>query len=370
MSLLVVDGDDQSLTLADLFISSDYEVVTATNLSLARDICQYSHPDLIVCRSSDHARTLTNEFGHIPVVLVTRELSVDVLHDALQSGFADVWPEAVDPSSLDDLAGSVIARTRARASTTASRLAQHVAELQRDQRAGRYIQMGMLPPNPMAIERIRLHHRIRPSLILSGDFVDYFRVTDDHFAFYVADVSGHGASSAFVTVLLKNFSRRLRREYRPSMLEHPGEILQWINRELLDQKIDKHVTMFLAVGKISTDRITYVNAGHFPPPVLVPDPESGAAPRLLELNGKPLGLFEEVNYKQDSVDLKQGDRIVVFSDGVLEMLGDRDLAAKEALLIETVQAHKDLNSIWSALDLDGPQASPDDVTCLTVLRSS
>ncbi|MEJ2130358.1 MAG: SpoIIE family protein phosphatase, partial [Gammaproteobacteria bacterium] len=120
-------------------------------------------------------------------------------------------------------------------------LTEHLRELQKDQRAGRHIQMGMLPPSPMAIEQYRLSHRIIPSLFLSGDFVDYFRITEKHFVFYIADVSGHGASSAFVTVLLKNFSRRLRREYKVRMLNRPGEILSRLNQELLDNALEKHV---------------------------------------------------------------------------------------------------------------------------------
>ena len=134
---------------------------------------------------------------------------------------------------------------------------QHMKDLERDQRAGHYIQMGMLPPNPMAIDRYRLRHRIHPSLLLSGDFVDYFRLADHYFLFYIADVSGHGASSAFVTVILKNFSRRLRREYHPRMLTDPGEILVWLNREMLENDIDKHVAMFVGVVDLQSDTMTY-----------------------------------------------------------------------------------------------------------------
>src|SRR5262249_18191074 len=190
-------------------------------------------------------------------------------------------------------------------------------ELQRDQRAGRYIQMGMPPPTPMAVDDYRLRHRILPSLMLSGDFVDYFRIGDRHFVFYVADVSGHGASSAFVTVLLKNFSRRLRRECRPTMLTAPGEILAWLNRELLDNKIDKHAAIFVGVVDIKRNRLAYGNGGHFPPGMMV---EDGGA-RMVEIVGKPVGLFHDATWDSASVDLADRFSLVVVSDGTLETMG-------------------------------------------------
>ncbi len=86
--------------------------------------------------------------------------------------------------------------------------------LQEDQNAGRQVQMNMLPVTPWSIEGLEFSHRIIPSLYLSGDFVDYFRVDERRVAFYLADVSGHGASSAFVTVLLKFMTTRLLYESR------------------------------------------------------------------------------------------------------------------------------------------------------------
>ena len=65
------------------------------------------------------------------------------------------------------------------------------------------VQMKMLPENDQVIEGIYFEHLIKPSLYLSGDFLDYFKLDNDRVLFYFADVSGHGASSAFVTVLLK-----------------------------------------------------------------------------------------------------------------------------------------------------------------------
>lgn len=367
MSLVVVDPDEEaSASLCEQLKLLEYDPIPVTELKSALDICDHAHPELLLCSEIDWAKQLAATNRRLPVVVTSKqELNSEILLDALRSGLADAWRLPVDGNFLAQRIETIINRPRQARSQAEARLSQYVADLQRDQRAGRYIQMGMLPPNPMAIEHYRLQHRIIPSLILSGDFVDYFRITDRYFAFYIADVSGHGASSAFVTVLLKNFSRRLRREYRPTMLNEPGEILEWINRELLDQKIDKHVVIILAIGDLQRNSVCLVNAGHFPPAILVN--EAGAS--FIEQPGKPVGLFDEVNYQSHRVDLAVGDRLVMFSDGVLDAMDRSKLSQKEAVLLTAAAASSDMAAIWRELGIS-ESGVPDDMTCLTVRRAS
>jgi serine phosphatase RsbU (regulator of sigma subunit) len=203
-------------------------------------------------------------------------------------------------------------------------------------------------------------------MLMSGDFVDCFQVTERFFVFYVADVSGHGASSAFVTILLKDFSRRLRREAEPGMLEEPGLILSWVNEELLQQNIRKHVALILGVGDLETDEIALVNAGHYPPAIRV---GTGGA-ELLRQKGKPLGLFDKVAHERRAVTLRPGERLVIFSDGVLEgMSGSLD--EREARLLAAAESGPTLDAIWSALHFDDrPTHGSDDMTCLVVWREN
>ncbi len=367
MGLVVVDPDEKaSATFCQQLAHLNLEPVPAVNVKIAQELCDHALPELMICSQMDWAQQLASDNRRVPVVLTVPEsFSEEMLLDALRGGLADVWELPVDDEFLKARIDELLERTRKGATQAEARLHEHVEELQRDQRAGRYIQMGMLPPNPMGIDRYRLQHRIIPSLILSGDFVDYFRITDRYFAFYVADVSGHGASSAFVTVLLKNFSRRLRREYRPSMIAEPGEILAWINRELLDQKIDKHVAMMLAVGDLETDTVRLVNGGHFPPAIVV---REGRA-EFVEQRGRPIGLFEEVSFDAATIEFTAGDRLVLFSDGVLDAMGDEmSLDEKEARLLNAAGS-EGMDRIWEKLDLPGG-AARDDMTCLTVVRET
>jgi CheY-like chemotaxis protein len=367
MSLVLAGADaEPSAFLLERLSQLGYPVLPARDMQVVMNLCEHALPDAVILEGLERARAVTVEHPRIPVILACdAPPAPELLLEALRMGVSDIWPLPMGSDELADRLTAIRSRKSAVASDVERRLSRLVAELELDQRAGRYIQLGMLPPNPMAIDGFRLQHHILPSLILSGDFVDYFRITDSHFAFYVADVSGHGASSAFVTVLLKNFSRRLRREFRPSMLTEPGEILEWINRELLEQKIDKHVSLILGVVDLASDELHLVNGGHYPPAILV----AAGASRFVEQKGKPVGLFEEVHYQARAIRMEVGDRLVMFSDGVMDVMGAGDLAAKEQRLLHAANEGGNIDEMWSLLDLDVTVSSrPDDMTCLLVQK--
>ncbi|TVS08649.1 MAG: response regulator [Gammaproteobacteria bacterium] len=338
-------------------------------------------PDLILCElhmvdadGLPMLERLTRDLPDVPLVVITEGSDMSDVMQALRLGAADyLWKPVADLDVLIHAVEAALERTRLRQENSRfkqelesanKQLQEYVEELQQDQRAGREVQLGMLPPTPMAIDGYRLQHHIIPSLFLSGDFVDYFRITDRHFVFFIADVSGHGASSAFVTVLLKNFSRRLRREYRPRMLNAPGEVLRWLNQELLESQLDRHVTMFMGIIDCQDDRLAYANAGHFPAPVLV----VGTEARYLELPGKPLGLFPDARFASASMDLPGQFRLALFSDGVFEVMNESSLAAKEQRLMEAVAAIASLTDLCTDLGLTPGLEAPDDVACLLLSR--
>lgn len=379
--LLVVD-DESSVrhSLATYLEDSGFDVLEAQDGREGLDKIRTKHPELVLCDlrmpgmdGLELLGKIADEVPDLPVIVVSGAGSMNDVVDALRLGATDyLIKPIVDLQVLEHSVNRALERSRLRQENQRykeeleavnKQLTEHLRELQKDQRAGRHVQMGMLPPSPMAIDHYRLSHRVIPSLFLSGDFVDYFRITEKHFVFYIADVSGHGASSAFVTVLLKNFSRRLRREYKVRMLNRPGEILARLNQELMDNALEKHVTMFLGVVNVDNDRLAYSNAGHFPYPILVEE----EAARYLEAPGKPLGLFNDAEYPSERIDLGKLRRLVMFSDGVLEVMSDESLAEKEALLRD-VAASVDpgLDAIWKRLGLTRDMEAPDDIACLIV----
>src|SRR5262249_13732121 len=148
----------------------------------------------------------------------------------------------------------------------------------------------------------KLTRRLFPSQYLSGDFIDYFAVGNEHLAFYIADVSGHGAASAFVTAMLATLVARQLEAFargEDDIVLSPSRLLRSLNRELGLQRFRKHVTMFYAVVDLRTRRLTCSSAGHYPFPLL--DTEDGVS--VLDTSGRPLGLFGDASYGEHAITL-------------------------------------------------------------------
>jgi serine phosphatase RsbU (regulator of sigma subunit) len=247
-------------------------------------------------------------------------------------------------------------------------LNERLKELKNDQQAGRHVQQKMLPESPLVINNIHFSQQVIPSLLLSGDFADYFKINETQSIFYIADVSGHGASSAFVTVLLKNLTSRLLRNYRRASSDdilYPDKILHRTNIEVLQSGLGKHLTMFVGLIDHSNNQLSYSVGGHLPMPGIK---ENGVA-RMLRGRGMPVGLFSDAEYETQHIQLKDDFSITLYSDGVLEILKQRSLQEKEAFLVQMANDNPvNISSIFSALGLSEINDTPDDIAMMTISR--
>lgn len=247
-------------------------------------------------------------------------------------------------------------------------LAEHIALLRRDHEAGRLLQQHLLPHTPYHYPiGIKVAYRLLPSLYLSGDFIDYGLFSERFVAFYLLDVSGHGVSSALVAALIKHSIMYSLRE-RPLFCQLDSierdllDILAMINRELLSIRLEKHASMFAGVIDSHTQQLYYAVAGQLPMPALV----SAAGAQWLPGRGRPLGLFDTDDWEAHQYPLPVNWRLVVCSDGVLELLSG-DLPYREARLLDLIgSSHGELDTLCSALEVDTVKALPDDISILTL----
>jgi serine phosphatase RsbU (regulator of sigma subunit) len=304
--------------------------------------------------------------------MVATNIAEEAMGEHLQAGASDyIYYVGAEKELLAHVVmHNLECRINAAAAAASEESTSMVRRLERDQRSGFRVQQAMLPDSPTSIRGITFNHQLYPSLIMSGDFIDYFELFDGRVAFYIADVSGHGASSAFITLLLKSLSRRLLDEFRRFL--STAEILSWINSELMQWKLEQHVTMFFGIIDQENSSLEYSNAAHFPGTILCFD--QGA--NFLEIGGQPLGLYREPLYRVHHVDLPENYSIVMFSDGVFEILPQRTLEAKEEHLLSVVkcqQPGEDLSGMVDGLvdDLGVLSASaiPDDIAVFTVASS-
>ncbi|NCF45651.1 MAG: SpoIIE family protein phosphatase [Proteobacteria bacterium] len=291
----------------------------------------------------------------VAIFFAQQDLDVTLMLQALHNGAVDCWSAAMSIEELAARGEALMARLQrtyratqrvAQDGEAAVRLSHLEQELQEDQKAGQSIQLGMLPAQHKRMGGFCFSRWVQPSLMLSGDFVDYFPLQDRYLACFLADVAGHGASSALLTVMLKNISWRLQQKFGRPRFESPGDMLAWINETLIGQGIEKHVAMFLGIIDKEAQTLHYSMAAQYPPALLC---HSSGESVFLRQEAKPLGLFPGATFVADNVDFPAGSTLLVFSDGVLDCLAPTDLAEKEAALQTLAEALPQPVKLWSRL---------------------
>ncbi len=156
---------------------------------------------------------------------------------------------------------------------------------------------------------------------LSGDFYDIYRIDEDNIGMYVLDVSGHGISAALMTMFCNNFiksTERLIKRYRGLK---PHRNLKHFYEEFNKMNFpeEMHMVIFFASYNISTRTLTYCTGGMNCYPILVR--KSGDAEFLNQSQGFPICQMSEFftpEYKSAKIDLMPGDRIVFYTDGLID----------------------------------------------------
>ncbi|MFK7830576.1 MAG: PP2C family protein-serine/threonine phosphatase [Congregibacter sp.] len=385
--VLVIDDDpNRASELADLAVSAGFTATVASSEeSFSTALDENSDWDVVLCdvhatpeawaRDGASLRELDVQ---VPVMMFSNESQSTSMMRALRLGANDFFATPVQdtPALFASMGRCVRLRSMARELRSSRRaleatnreLENTVRMLEKDQQAGRQVQMRMLPTSPMVVGDYMCSHTVIPSLYLSGDFTDYFTV-DDHFVvFFMADVSGHGSSSAFTTVLLKNLFARKRSDYlrrNDDAILRPLEMLNLANSELLELDVGKYATMVVGVLDQSNNSLNYSVAGHLPLPVLVSD--SGAA--YLSGKGNAVGMLKDAQYTESRVDLPDTFMLALFSDGILETLPPDNLVDKERFFLDVFAHTADTpEELVSKLGLDGAETAPDDIAALFVSK--
>lgn len=385
--LLLIDDDEVvRASLAAYLEDSGFQVLQAGNGLQGLEVFEREQPDLIICDlrmpqidGLELIRRISQINSEMPVIVVSGAGVMSDAVEALRLGAADYLIKPLeDLAVLEHSVHRALDRSRLRLENQRYREKLEAANrelqaslhlLQEDQNAGRQVQMNMLPTTPWEADGLYFAHQIIPSLYLSGDFADYFRVDEHRVAFYLADVSGHGASSAFVTVLLKFMTTRLLYEWRRNGVLpefKPSDVLGHINRGLINCKLGKHVTMLGGVIDLQSSQLTYSIGGHLPLPVLFSEGEA----RYLEGRGLPVGLFQEASYNDLVMQLPPSFSLSIMSDGILDLLPGDTLKEKEAALPRLVsEAGGTLDGLRQVFGLANLRDMPDDIALLVLSRN-
>jgi sigma-B regulation protein RsbU (phosphoserine phosphatase) len=216
-----------------------------------------------------------------------------------------------------------------------ARLEVQEQELQR----AREIQESLLPKKIPQLPGIAVSTAWRPARAVGGDYFDVLRLDRNRLAICIADVSGKGVPAA---LLMANVQASLRASVRD--LDSPARVCSIMNGMLCESiAANKFVTFFCGVLDADPRTFRYCNAGH-PYPILV----SAGVAQTLEQGGAVLGVLPAWNYQDSVVNLKSGDRLLLFTDGITEAEDEQG----EEFGVERVVAFGKAHAASSAAELN------------------
>ncbi|MGN7455291.1 PP2C family protein-serine/threonine phosphatase [Paenibacillus pasadenensis] len=287
----------------------------------------------------------------IPVIMVTAIGDSKKLAEALDAGAIDYVTKPINRIEL-------LARIR-----VALRLKQEKDwHRERDRRIreelqlAKEVQSAALPPK-LEESGIVIDAIYQPSEELSGDLYAWNRIDEHRYGIAVIDAMGHGISSSLVCMFIAS----VLRDAMVTKVE-PVLVMEELNRRALqlqfaDQLIQYYFTALYMVVDLQRGTVEYVNAGH-PPGLLVRAGGQGTE-EPLSGGGMAVGLFEGVTFQKQVVEVQPGDQLLLFTDGLLELVSGPEEGRLEMLMERMAGAVRTSGSLHELLlSEDGPR--PDD----------
>ena len=185
-----------------------------------------------------------------------------------------------------------------------------LTEVEQELATARQIQNSILPRSSPHFAALRIATRYQPMTAVAGDFYDFLKSGEDSLTILVADVSGHGVPAALVASMLKICFAAQRDQARD-----PAKVLAGFNTMLSDVLAGQYVTAACAFVDLSAHTVTYSGAGH--PPALLLRKHSSDLVQLAE-NGLFIGPFPQATYTNISVPFESGDKILLYTDGIID----------------------------------------------------
>ncbi len=382
--ILTVDDEPVLRESIKIYLEdSGFEMLEAENGEQGLEIFRAEKPDLVLSDLQMPGMSgltlleqIVKESPDTPVIMVSGAGGMDDAIEALRLGAWDYIVKPItDMAVLEHSVCKALERARLvvenkayreELETANTQLRVSLQELEEDQKAGRHVQQQILPSERHRFGNYVFQHKIMPSLFLSGDFVDYFPIQDNLIGFYVADVSGHGASSAFVTVFLKSLVSQCLSQVvltQDRTILQPEKLLKLISEEVLKIKLGKYLTMIYGVIDTEKNQLTYAIGGHYPSPIIF----DGTKAHFLEGKGYAVGIYDEAVYESYTIKLPDKFSLMMFSDGIMELLDGDNLDSQESrLLKESGHPFTLPMELLERCDVQIEGSLPDDITLFTI----
>ena len=280
--------------------------------------------------------TLHAQRPEVPVIVMTAWSTIDLAVEAMRRGASDFITKPWENERVLE----VLARQSNR---------------NRELSVARRVQRRLLPRPHFSVPGMRCECVFRPAGDIGGDLCDVFEIGPRKSAMLLGDVSGKGTGAA---ILMASLQATIRSSQ--DLTDEPARLMERVNRLFFDATEPEHfATLFYGVYDADARELRFVNCGH-PAPVLL---RANGAVERLESTGLVLGAFARAEFEERRVNLGEGDRLVLFSDGVSEARDDED----DRWVVECLRMLNRAGSKALAESLAmAASVSADDVTVLDV----
>ena len=314
-TVLVVDDAPANLQIVNSILKDDYKIRVATSAAKALVLVKVKPlPDLIlldvVMPEMDGYEVCgilkaSSETRDIPVIFLTGKTEADDETKGFDMG-------AVDYIHKPFLAAVVKARVHTHLMLREAReqLSRQLIAINSELEMARKIQLAILPHATPKIMGLEIAARFVPMGSVAGDFYDFLVVDEKHVGILIADATGHGLPAALIASMLQ---MALAAQFAHA--SQPARVLAGLNQALCGKFTTHFVTAAYIFLDMELGAMKYAGAGH--PPILLWRASTRKTVELEE-NGMVLGLFGDATYGAIQVTMERGDRVVLYTDGILE----------------------------------------------------
>jgi sigma-B regulation protein RsbU (phosphoserine phosphatase) len=275
---------------------------------------------------------------------------VDVIDEAIKKaesktlGKCEVCHEDVEPELLE-------------VDYTACVCIEHLSEQERRHLEGELelaqnVQRMLLPQETPNIPGLEIAAFSKPAQILGGDYFDFIDFRNGFHGLAIADVAGHGVSASLHMASIQALLRTLVPVNRS-----PAEVMRQVHKLFIHNiRFETFVTFFIGAFDSSTKSLKYCNAGHQPPLVLHKTKSKKESVEMLWPTGAAIGLVEEADLAEKTIELQQEDLLVMYTDGVTEAVNPknqefgRDRLAQLSQQVNNIPVKKLIREIRKSLE--------------------
>ena len=372
-TILIVDDEPFNVDFLEQELEDlGYLTISASNGLDALQMTEEQSPDLILLDimmpGIDGFEVLTrlkadDGSRHIPVIIISAMSDMGSIVRGIQMGAEDYLPKPFDEVLLRARISSALEKKQLRDLEQA-----YLRSLEKELEIGHQIQSGFLPAELPVKAGWDLNAYFQPAREVAGDFYDVFELSDGKLVITLGDVADKGVGAALFMALYRSL---LRSSLSNMMqLDDPKNKLIRAVVHTNDYVSKTHdlalfVTLFIGILDPETGLLTYINAGHNPPLLL-----QNGTHTLIGRTGPALGIFEGQEFGADQLQIRAGDRLFVYSDGLEDVKNsDGEFYGSQRLLASFLQNDTNMEKIIRQVEqFMGDEPQFDDLTLLVVDR--